>query len=346
MVDPLLFSIVIPVYNAASYISEMVESVIKQTYPFWELILVDDGSTDESGAICDSFKSEKIKVIHQQNQGQMVARCVGISNANGDYTLVVDADDKLNHDCLKFVFDSISLGNYDAIIFPYRFCDKNLSPIGGLMKAPPRINAELNRFEVLKWIIETCNHGLVNKVIRTEIIRKGASEAIKDRLCVNGDYALIIPIICNIRSAFYINKCLYDYRIYGGSISHNYQVQHLIDTEIVSLDVMNIIKRYGLSNKLEFSVKKAFLNMMGGMAEEVIARNLLHSHEITLISEHYFFKNSIEIINRSNLSLLKRMVLSVLSDYSPLKYYFVRIFIYIRFLERNFKSFLRSLIQK
>ena len=97
------FTLVMPAYNAEKYISDMIDSIINQTYTNWNLIIVDDGSTDCTGAICDSVKDPRIKVIHNDNQGQMLARINGIMLATGDYTLVVDADDKLDKSCLEEV---------------------------------------------------------------------------------------------------------------------------------------------------------------------------------------------------------------------------------------------------
>ena len=81
------FSVIIPVYNAREYLQECLESVIKQTYVDFELIIIDDGSTDGSGELCDDFAEidDRIKVIHQKNQGLLNARKKGVNNARGNY---------------------------------------------------------------------------------------------------------------------------------------------------------------------------------------------------------------------------------------------------------------------
>ena len=96
------FSIITPVYNCEKYIRECIESVINQTYAFWEMILIDDGSTDGSGKICDDFSSDsRIKVIHQENAGAFISRINGITAANGVYEIGLDADDYLDKNCLE-----------------------------------------------------------------------------------------------------------------------------------------------------------------------------------------------------------------------------------------------------
>ena len=88
-------SVIIPVYNVEEYLKQCVESVLKQDYEPFELILVDDGSTDESGNICDYYKEtdKRVKVIHQHNQGHTIARQNGFGASDGEYIIFIDSDD-------------------------------------------------------------------------------------------------------------------------------------------------------------------------------------------------------------------------------------------------------------
>lgn len=88
-------SIIVPVYNVVSCISRCIDSIISQTFPDWELILIDDGSSDGSALICDDYssKDERIKVFHKENGGVSSARNLGIEQASGDWIVFVDSDD-------------------------------------------------------------------------------------------------------------------------------------------------------------------------------------------------------------------------------------------------------------
>ncbi len=90
-----LISIVIPIYNVQDYLERCIQSIISQTYKNIEIILVDDGATDNSGKLCDEYlkKDERIKVIHKENGGLSDARNVGKENANGKYIAFIDSDD-------------------------------------------------------------------------------------------------------------------------------------------------------------------------------------------------------------------------------------------------------------
>jgi glycosyltransferase involved in cell wall biosynthesis len=95
-----LVSIIVPAYNAASYISDLIESVLGQTWANWELIVVDDGSTDETAAILANVRDPRIRIITQCNAGASAARNAGLDVASGEFVTFVDADDKLSPESL------------------------------------------------------------------------------------------------------------------------------------------------------------------------------------------------------------------------------------------------------
>lgn len=100
-----MVSIIVPVYNVEEYLSECVDSVLNQTYSDIEVILVDDGSTDQSGNICDEYAEmdSRIKVIHKKNEGVSAARNTGIETASGERIIFVDSDDCLHRVCWKAI---------------------------------------------------------------------------------------------------------------------------------------------------------------------------------------------------------------------------------------------------
>ena len=102
-----LISVIIPVYNVEKYLNRCIESVINQTYKNLEVILIDDGSTDNSGKICDEYakKDNRIKVIHKQNGGVSSARNAGLSIAKGEYIGFVDSDDYIEKDMYEFLYN-------------------------------------------------------------------------------------------------------------------------------------------------------------------------------------------------------------------------------------------------
>ena len=124
MENQALISVIIPVYNVEEYLRECVDSVLNQTYKDSEIILVDDGSTDSSGEICDEYveKDERISVIHQKNGGLSDARNTGLANANGKYIYFLDSDDYIAPNALETLYrvaekESSEIVFFDAVSF-------------------------------------------------------------------------------------------------------------------------------------------------------------------------------------------------------------------------------------
>ena len=99
-------SIIVPVYKVGPYLAKCIDSILSQTLTDFELILVDDGSPDSCGEICDGYakKDERIKVIHKQNGGLSSARNAGLDIAKGEYIGFVDSDDYIEHDMYEFLY--------------------------------------------------------------------------------------------------------------------------------------------------------------------------------------------------------------------------------------------------
>lgn len=118
-----MISIVIPVYNAEDYLRKSIESILQQTYPVWELILIDNGSEDNSFRICQEYakKEERIQVLHQyQNKGVSAARNLGLEKVTGDYVTFLDADDWVAEDYLEQLVKASKSTQADMLVCRYR----------------------------------------------------------------------------------------------------------------------------------------------------------------------------------------------------------------------------------
>ena len=113
-----LISVIVPVYNAEKYLNRCIDSILGQTFKDFELILIDDGSKDQSGCICDEYgkKDKRIKVIHQDNKGQAAARNKGVLIAQCDWIAFVDADDLIHQQMLEYLYRAATdTGNLLAV---------------------------------------------------------------------------------------------------------------------------------------------------------------------------------------------------------------------------------------
>lgn len=124
-----LISVVVPVYNVAAYLPECMESLLRQDHSCLEIILIDDGSTDGSGAICDSYaaKDNRVKVIHQKNAGAAAAKNAGLRIATGEYLAFADSDDYLEPDSYSYMLRLLKDSGADAAECSFRYVSPNTS---------------------------------------------------------------------------------------------------------------------------------------------------------------------------------------------------------------------------
>ncbi len=133
--EDLVFSIIVPIYNVEAYLSDCIESIIKQQFARYEIILVDDGSPDQCPKICDEYKGKdkRIKVIHKINGGLSSARNAGLQIAKGKYILFVDSDDLIAENSLNDIYKCIVSNNYPDVIFLEAtkfYFDNHIEPMG------------------------------------------------------------------------------------------------------------------------------------------------------------------------------------------------------------------------
>ncbi|MBW7869137.1 MAG: glycosyltransferase [Brumimicrobium sp.] len=171
-------SVIIPVYNAEKYLSRCIESIIDQTYSNYELLLINDGSKDNSGIVCDEYatKDQRIRVFHKTNGGVSTARNLGLEQALGEYVMFVDADDWIECDCLNVLYNTIQAENLDLLQFSFRTVSEN----GVIMQAYSAETSVLNlNGYIEKDVFLVCVGGTIIKKSIIEINRLRFQEDLK-----------------------------------------------------------------------------------------------------------------------------------------------------------------------
>ncbi|MED5076040.1 glycosyltransferase [Geobacillus stearothermophilus] len=172
MASDCVVSIIVPVYNAEAYLRDCVDSILSQTYKNIEVILVNDGSTDKSGMICDEYKGidYRVKVIHQENSGPSVARNTGIDAATGTYIQFVDADDKVDPDMTRKLVEAMEQRENIQLVV----CGFNETDGFMVSRNVPFIEGVYSKKEFLSFFgrLYSFIGYLWNKLYDTEFIRK------------------------------------------------------------------------------------------------------------------------------------------------------------------------------
>lgn len=155
-----LLSIIIPIYNVEKYLKQCIDSVRNQTYQNLEIILVDDGASDDSGAICDEYAStdRRIKVIHKINAGQAEARNTGLEVATGDYITFVDSDDWLDLNLYESIMTAIP---FQIAIFGCTFVNAENGSCSCIKAVDRAENYCVNQFEIIQKLVNSSLLGYV-----------------------------------------------------------------------------------------------------------------------------------------------------------------------------------------
>ena len=221
MEKEILFSILVPVYNTESFIRECVDSVIRQTYRNWELILVDDGSTDQSGEICEqiAISNDKIKAYHKMNSGQSETRCFAAQQAHGDYYIFLDSDDKLFPDALMIIEREVRNNSFpDCIIYG--------------LKKENLMSGQIEIWTEKETAIYTSYPELLKKILSDPTYNSLCRKAIKASLMTFNRYSLAhriingedliqsIELLQNSQMTIFIPEILYWYRDNEHSVTH------------------------------------------------------------------------------------------------------------------------------
>lgn len=216
----MLFSVVVPVYGVEKFLSQCIESILTQSYSDFELILVDDGSIDNSGIICDVYSANdiRIKVIHKNNGGLVSARKVGVNEAKGDYIVPVDGDDWIDSKLLErlaYIIQSypqievICYGQYQghsmteytkkSIDYKEGFYDKD--KIHDIF-FPTLIKGKDGK----RFPPNICGKALVRRQYQKY------QNAIPDTISLGEDAAVVYPLISHVHSLYVVHDCFYYYR--------------------------------------------------------------------------------------------------------------------------------------
>ena len=236
-------SVIVPVYNVEAYLEKCVQSILRQTEQDFELLLVDDGSTDSSGQLCEELakKDSRIRVIHQENQGLGGARNTGIREAKGDWLLLVDSDDWIEPEILEKTLEAGLREEADMVVFPFRSVDEE-----GRELAVFRENVPLDRALSLKERKDILLTAPVawNKLYRTAFFRE-TGLAYPSRVWYE-DIRTTPKLMALARRMVFISDIGYNYLQRQGSIMNSGKVARNVEIIEAFDDILPWFREHGL----------------------------------------------------------------------------------------------------
>jgi glycosyltransferase involved in cell wall biosynthesis len=249
----MFFSIVTPIYNVSKFVRRGVECILAQDFDDFELILVDDGSTDGSGTLCDreAAMCSKIKVIHQDNSGAGPARNAGIDAAVGEYVAFFDIDDIVKADWLSNIYKILTKGLPQLLVYGYNEIDDRTGVCHSYAFAPAcyHSNADLRKHwaETLSGV--NFNNGFVwNKVYRREFLIKNSIRF--EPLRIQQDEVFNLAAYSHLESVIVTDEVLYDYFVYDKGNTRSHFISDRLDIYRRVRDVfLELVDNWGIEDE-------------------------------------------------------------------------------------------------
>ncbi|NLJ95951.1 MAG: glycosyltransferase [Clostridiales bacterium] len=300
-------SIIVPIFNSEKYLKRCIESIINQSFKDIEIILVNDGSTDNSGKICDYYveKDKRIKVFHIENQGVSMARNIGLNYATGEWITFVDADDWIELNALEWAINIVNQYDIDLLCWNY------VLNYGKKQVKNKSINPDfiIRDQKELKWLLldimypeyDFIMNGVsignirscCTKLFRRKIIYDNKIRFMKE-LIIAEDAHFCMEYMKLARKVLLVNKYLYHYRFLNDSADRRYRP----NVNDINTKVMEVFYNYVIEN----SYNNNYLNCYMGLGYDCICKSLL-----------YYFVNKSN--NKKFLQLVKELKSVLKSDY-------------------------------
>lgn len=304
-----LLSIIVPIYNVELYLPKCIDSILSQTYSNFEVILVDDGSTDSSGRICDSYASQdnRIKVFHKCNGGLSSARNAGIDLARGDYLGFVDSDDWVDNKYYEKLCNAIIAADAEIALARLFFVGEHGGEYlhNNLPPSTKFVSGEkLLRFLFLRQVdSSSCTKLFKSSVFANERFPMGKAAE---------DFAFLYKVLAGIQKGVIVSEAAYNYIARNGSITTSNNSSFLVDYYENALQMVGFIKRQ--KPRLVKEAETYFFVSAFELLRNLVRTNMGDKH-------HIFYRNIRHVLIKNFLKILA-------NEYISMKYK-IEIFFYV-----------------
>lgn len=269
-------SIIIPVYNAEPYLIKCLNSIISQSYSDLQIIIIDDGSNDNSGKICDRYALEdrRIEVFHTTNQGSVAARKLGIKHAAGEYIGFVDADDYIDNNMFELLLEDICESGADFVHtgyfeetngkseYVYDFAD-GIYDLKNLKQKTEFLTEYVLKPQKGSFI----SSGIWSKLFTKDLISK-CFLFLPDEQQYGEDLLCLCLCVLESRRIMLRKSALYHYVVYEKSLSHIYGTKKVIQETELGYNIINLLKTnyksafHYLEDAITYFIQKRFLDLI------------------------------------------------------------------------------------
>lgn len=228
-----LISVIVPVYNVEEFVKKCLDSLVRQSYKNLEIIVIDDGSTDNSGRICDEFaeKEKNVKVFHRKNGGLSDARNFGIKKASGEIIAFVDSDDFVDEEYIGVMYGKMTRKDVDVVVCGYNFVKPKKDVLSG-KNAAIKLLTEHENIDIVAW----------NKLYRKSLFADNEIWFPKSKK--HEDTLTTYKVLSKARKVVYLDETLYFYNERPGSITKTEKIEErLTMRELAAEEAVSYFKK-------------------------------------------------------------------------------------------------------
>lgn len=307
-----LISIIVPIYNVEKYLEQCINSILNQSYKNIEIILVDDGSPDNCGKICDRYAKfdKRIKVIHKKNGGLSEARNFGLDIARGEYIVFVDSDDYIDIHMIEILLENIKKYDTDIVICNFNFFE-NINIIRRNLSKNIKTGI-YNNIDIIKEYFLSSPIELVvawNKIYKRKLFDKDTHFPV-NRLYE--DLATSYKLYFKSQKVCILDNKLYYYRKRENSITKSVSKRNIID-------LINTIKEsyiFAKNYKLDKEAGQYIINMYYGLIILLYDNNLLEDSKTFVNDLNHFIKQYVnikDIIKLKNIKIIIKYLFIIIN---------------------------------
>lgn len=291
-----MISVIVPVYNVERYLRQCIESILHQTYTDFEVILVDDGSLDSSGKICDEYSERfsNISVLHKKNEGLGYARNAGIEKAHGEFIVFVDSDDYVEENMLFDLYNALiecgvdtCMGGHNRVNMKNEFISSHPYK-KTLFKYEQVVKKFIPRFIGSAPEKSDCvSTAAWNVLYSMDIIRKNDLKFPSERELISEDIIFNLDYFKYSTGVSLIETCNYNYRINNNSLTTNYKEHRFELIKKLYFVEMKKLKNLGIYDVAKYRLMRQFFNYlrMCFKQEDILVSKLNHKNALINIKK-------------------------------------------------------------
>lgn len=310
----MLFSFMIPVYNVDKYLDNCLQSILCQNFKDYEIILIDDGSTDKSGSLCDIYekKYENIRVIHQENHGIFYTRRVGFRAARGEYCISVDSDDFLDKNFLTTLYRAIEKYTPDMIVInALKYYEGAVYQHKQPMYPENKFFDEYEKKELYQKLLNReMSNTLWTKVIKKSIIDSEFDDSRCQWINLGEDLLMSLPILTNAKSVLYLSAPLYYYRTNFESLTQKYNLKNYESIVEVNKKLEEYVSLWDISRGKELAAGRFMVDVYDIFISMFKARkNFDYEKGIDEIATSGYFREKYSVADKKNMDIRQRFAI-------------------------------------